>query len=47
MECTITKRVICEECTEEQAMDEPFNHAIDEQEIEQIDYKVKSVIPND
>ena len=43
MRCTILKIVTCEDCTEEQARDEPFEHAVDEHEADQIDYEVLSV----
>jgi hypothetical protein len=41
--CKVTKQVICEDCTLEQAEEEPFDHAVDEVEIEQIDWEVIDV----
>jgi hypothetical protein len=45
MECKVTKEVYCVNCTEEQAKSDPFEHAVDEIEIDQIDYDVLSVKP--
>ena len=44
--CVIKKSIICEGCTEEEAQANPFEYAIDETEIEQIDWEVESVEPN-
>lgn len=41
--CTVLKSITCEDCTEEQARANPFEHAVDETEIDQMDYDVKSV----
>ena len=46
MKCTVTKTVVCEDCTEEDARTDPFEYAIDEQETSQIDYEVTSVEEN-
>ena len=46
MECTVTKEVVCEDCTEEQARNDPWTFAVDEMEIDQIDWKVQSVKEN-
>jgi len=43
MRCTVTKIVHCEDCTEEEARTDPFEHAVDEQEIEQVDWEVREV----
>lgn len=43
----VTKDVYCVGCTEEQASTEPFNHAESEEEVDQQDYEVISVEPND
>lgn len=43
MRCVIIKRVYCEDCTEEQARTDPFEHAIEEYEADQEDWKVLSV----
>lgn len=47
MVCTVRKQVICEDCTEEQAVEAPFDFAEDEVELEQIDWEVLEVKPND
>lgn len=39
----VTKIVTCEDCTEEQARRDPFEHAVDEHEVDQIDWEVKNV----
>lgn len=46
MRCTVTKDVICENCTEEEARTDPFEHAVDEMEIDQRDYEVTDVREN-
>lgn len=46
MRCTVTKHVYCEGCTQEEARSNPFDHAVDELEIEQVDYKVTDVQEN-
>jgi hypothetical protein len=43
MRCTVTKLVTCEDCTEEEARNNPFDHAVDEMEIDQVDWDVQSV----
>lgn len=43
MTCTVMKIVICENCTEQQARESPFEHAVDELETGQIDWEVDSV----
>ena len=43
MVCSVKKQVICEDCTEEQAYESPFDHAVDEIELEQIDWEVVDV----
>lgn len=47
MKCEVTKDVYCEDCTEDEARNHPFDHAVDETEVEQTDYDVKSVEPAD
>jgi hypothetical protein len=47
MRCVVTKQVICEDCTEEEATEKPWEHATDEVEIEQVDWEVLSVLPNE
>jgi hypothetical protein len=41
--CVIVKQIVCENCTEEEARDDPWEHAVDETEIEQIDWDVTQV----
>jgi hypothetical protein len=46
VKATIIKEVVCDDCTEAQAESDPFEHAIDERELEQWDYTVESVKEN-
>lgn len=46
MTCTVTKQVICDGCTQEEAEENPFDFASDEVELEQIDWEVLDVRPN-
>jgi len=41
--CVVTKMVYCEGCTEEEARENPFDWASDENEIDQEDWEVLSV----
>jgi hypothetical protein len=41
--CVVIKSVICEDCTEEQAWESPFDHAVDEIEIYQSDWDVLDI----
>lgn len=43
----VTKEVYCYDCTESEAREKPFDHADYERELEQIDWEVRSVEPND
>lgn len=43
MSCVVTKLVTCENCTEEQAAQQPWNFCTDEQEIDMQDWTVLSV----
>lgn len=43
IECKVRKSVTCEGCTAEQAEKEPWEYAVDEIEIDQIDWKVLDV----
>lgn len=47
MKCEVTKEVVCENCTEQEAREEPWEHAISEEELTQIDWKVTQVERND
>lgn len=46
IECVVDKEVVCENCTEDQARDNPWDYAIDEREVSQSDWTVKSVKEN-
>ena len=46
MQCTIIKEVICDNCTKKEAENNPWDYAIDETEMEQIDYEVLGVEEN-
>jgi len=46
VECVVEKEVICDHCTEQQAYENPFRFAVDEREICQVDWNVKSVEEN-
>ena len=46
LNCSVTKQVICENCTEHEAEENPFDHAIDETEISQEDWEVLEVKEN-
>lgn len=45
--CVVMKEIVCDDCTEEQARADPFEHAVDETEIGQSDYTVVDVKPNE
>jgi hypothetical protein len=47
VECKVVKEVCVEGCTEEEARANPFDHAVEEREIEQRDWTVRSVAPNE
>lgn len=47
MRRTVLTDVVCEDCTKDEARDNPFDYASDELEIDQEDYEVLSVKPND
>lgn len=44
---TVTKDVYCEDCTEDEARSDPFNHAENEEEVEQVDWSVVDVQSNE
>lgn len=43
MECVVIKQVTCECETEEEAEENPWDHSVDEVEIEQVDWEVLDV----
>ena len=45
--CVVIKEVVCEDCTREQAESLPWDHAEQETEIDQVDWEVERVTPND
>jgi len=47
MRCTIIKDVIVNDCTREEAENQTWGHAVDEEEIDQLDAEVIEVTPND
>lgn len=47
MKCEVTKEVTCDNCTEEEARNDPWEHATDEHEIDQVDWEVESVKSNE
>ena len=46
MECIVTKDVVIEDCTEEEAYSNPWDYAVDETETNQVDWKVIDVTEN-
>lgn len=46
IEHTVVKEIICDNCTEEQARNTPWEHCIDEREIDSKDWEVLKVEPN-
>lgn len=47
MRCEVTKDVFVDDCTEEQARCNPWGHSSNEVEIDQHNWEVKSVKPNE
>lgn len=45
--CSVRKSIICENCTKEEAEKNPFDYAVDETELEQIDWDVERVKENE
>lgn len=43
MRCVVTKSVYLEGCTEEEASNNPWEFAVDEHEVEQIDWDVMRI----
>lgn len=43
--CTVIKAIRCEDCTEDEAREDPFDHAVDETEVSQEDWEIESVEP--
>jgi hypothetical protein len=47
MRCEVQKRVVTDECTYEEAEQNPWDHAEEETEVQQHDWEVQRVEPND
>ena len=47
VEVTGDRELVCDNCTEEQARDDPYNHVVSEKDYGVTDYRVISVNPND
>jgi hypothetical protein len=47
VKATVIKDVVVEGCTEDEARENPWEHAIEETEVEQTDWEVRSVEPNE
>lgn len=45
MRCVVTKTVTLEDCTEEQALNNPWDHSVDEQESDQRDWDIERLEP--
>jgi hypothetical protein len=46
IESTVTEEIICDDCTQEEAENDPFAYAIEENIQEHLDWEVKSVTEN-
>lgn len=46
MECVVNKVLVCENCTEEQAHDDPWSFVVQEDETDMKDWEVKKVEEN-
>ena len=47
MRCVVTKEVTLEGCTYEEALTEPWKHAVDEYEVSQEEWEILNVIRDD
>lgn len=47
IKAVVTKEVICEGCSEQQAQDNPFKYSVSETDMGLSDWDVISVTPND
>ena len=47
MKCEVIKDVYVSDCTEDDARTNPFEHSTDEREVDQLDWEVRSVEPNE
>ncbi len=47
VKCIITKELCLDNCTKEQAFESPYDYCVQEREIDQVDYEVISVEPNE
>lgn len=46
LKCRVTKLVVCEDCTEDEARNDPFEHATEDRELYLHDYEVTNVEEN-
>jgi hypothetical protein len=44
--CEVTRIVTCRGCTEEQARESPFAYAVDERDLDLIDWEVQKIEPD-
>lgn len=47
VKCTVTKEVTCDNCTEEEARNDPWGYATNERDIDLVDWEVERTEPND
>jgi hypothetical protein len=45
--CEVKKSIVCDNCTEEDAFNDPFFYSVEETEIDMINWEVIKVEPND
>lgn len=43
LECKVIKQLICEDCTDEQIEEDPFEFATDVMEIDQLDWELRDI----
>jgi hypothetical protein len=44
--CVVERQIVCEDCTEAEARDDPWSHATDERDMSMPDWKVMDIRPN-
>lgn len=47
MDCKVRKSVVVEDCTEAEALESPWDHAVEENEVDQMDWDVVKVERNE
>lgn len=40
------RELVCDDCTEEQARDNPYDHAVSDDEVHQEDWQIQDIKPN-